>query len=242
MLPLRRLLVQSAASLLQALSALPPQPLPPPALARLRRGSAPGAVLVGSHVPLSDQQLLQLLAEPACAGVELPVERVLNTIRRLGSGPGGPPSVLDQQEPVDQALEPLREELLERLQRAWTSGRTPVLFTSRGERPCHDASERQRLSFSLAGLMARLAAGLPPELSYLISKGGTTSQTLLRDGLALAAVRLEGQLLPGLSMLRLPADHARFPLLPLLTFPGNLGADDTLHQAWRLMEPQGGSS
>ncbi|EAQ75540.1 four-carbon acid sugar kinase family protein [Synechococcus sp. WH 5701] len=241
-LPLRRLLVQSAASLLQALSALPPQPLPPPALARLRRGSAPGAVLVGSHVPLSDQQLLQLLAEPACAGVELPVERVLNTIRRLGSGPGGPPSVLDQQEPVDQALEPLREELLERLQRAWTSGRTPVLFTSRGERPCHNASERQRLSFSLAGLMARLAAGLPPELSYLISKGGTTSQTLLRDGLALAAVRLEGQLLPGLSMLRLPADHARFPLLPLLTFPGNLGADDTLHQAWRLMEPQGGSS
>lgn len=239
-LPLRRLLVQSAASLLQALAALPPQPLPPAGLARLRRGTAPGAVLVGSHVPLSDQQLRHLLAEPACAGVELPVERVLNTIRRLGSEPGGPPPALDQQESVDQAVEPLREELLERLQRAWTSGRTPVLFTSRGELPCHDAIERQRLSFSLAGLMARLAAGLPPELSYLISKGGTTSQTLLRDGLALAAVRLEGQLLPGLSMLRLPVDHARFPQLPLLTFPGNLGAADTLYQAWRLMEPEGG--
>lgn len=226
-LPARRLLVQSAASFLQALAALPPQPLPPVALARLRRGGAPGAVLVGSHVPLSNQQLQQLLVEPACAGVELPVERVLETIRRLGP---------ESDALADQALEPLREELLERLACAWLSGRTPVLFSSRGERPCHNAGERQRLSRTLAGLMARLAAGLPPELSYLISKGGTTSQTLLRDGLALTAVRLEGQLLPGLSLLRLPADHGLFPQLPLLTMPGNLGVAETLCQAWRLME------
>ncbi|MCX5932163.1 MAG: four-carbon acid sugar kinase family protein [Cyanobacteria bacterium] len=223
-LPRRRLLVQSAASLLQALAALPTQPLSPAELARWRRSAAPGAVLVGSHVPLSDQQLQPLLAEPACAAVELPVERVLATIRR---------------EDADQALEPLRQELQERLEQAWRSGRTPLLFTSRGERPCRDAGERQHLSLSLAGLMARLAAGLPPELSYLISKGGTTSQTLLRDGLALAAVRLEGQLLPGLSLLRLPADHPRFPQLPLLTMPGNLGDSGTLRQAWRLMEAAG---
>ncbi|WP_233130218.1 four-carbon acid sugar kinase family protein [Synechococcus sp. 1G10] len=229
-LPARRLLVQSAASLLQALAALPPQPLPPASLARLRRGAAPGAVLVGSHVPLSNQQLQLLLVEPACAGVELPVERVLKTIRRLG------PESADL---ADQALEPLREELLERLGSAWLSGRTPVLFSSRGERSCRNAGERQRLSLTLAGLMARLAAGLPPELSYLISKGGTTSQTLLRDGLALAAVRLEGQLLPGLSLLRLPADHDLFPQLPLLTMPGNLGVAETLRQAWWLMESAG---
>ncbi len=226
-LPLRRLLVQSAASLLQSLAALPPQPLTPAELARLRRSTAPGAVLVGSHVPLSDQQLHHLLAEPACVGVELPVDRVLATIRR---------------EEADRALEPLRQELQEPLERAWLSGRTPVLFTSRGERPCHDSGERQRLSHTLAGLMGRLGAGLPPELSFLISKGGTTSQTLLRDGLALPSLRLEGQLLPGLSLLRLPAEHARFPRMPLLTVPGNLGHGDTLRQAWQLMDSAGSAA
>ncbi len=239
--PLRRLLVQSAASLLQALAALPPQPLPPAELARLRRGPAPGAVLVGSHVPLSDQQLGHLLAEPACAGVELPVDRVLDAMRQRLPAPGSLPLPLapEMESMVAEALQSLQAELLEQLRRAWTSGRTPVLFTSRGERLCCDTQERQHLSLALAGLMARIAVRLPPELAYLISKGGTTSQTLLRDGLALASVRLEGQLLPGLSMLRLPADHARFPRLPLLTFPGNLGVADTLHQAWRLMEPEG---
>lgn len=240
-LPARRLLVQSAASLLQSLAALPPQPLPPAGLARLRRGTAPGAVLVGSHVPLSDQQLGHLLAEPSCAGVELPVHRVLEAMRQRLPAPGTLPLPLasEFESMAAEALQSLQAELLEQLRRAWTSGRTPVLFTSRGERLCRDTQERQHLSLALAGLMARLAAGLPPELSYLISKGGTTSQTLLRDGLALAAVRLEGQLLPGLSLLRLPADHALFPQLPLLTMPGNLGVAETLRQAWWLMESAG---
>jgi uncharacterized protein YgbK (DUF1537 family) len=198
-------------------------------------------VLVGSHVPLSDQQLGHLLAEPACAGVELPVDRVLEAMRQRLPAPGTLPLPLasEFESMAAEALHSLQAELLEQLRRAWTSGRTPVLFTSRGERLCRDTQERQHLSLALAGLMARLAAGLPPELSYLISKGGTTSQTLLRDGLALTAVRLEGQLLPGLSLLRLPADHALFPQLPLLTMPGNLGVAETLRQAWWLMESAG---
>ena len=84
--------------------------------------------------------------------------------------------------------------------------------------------------------MARLGGTLAPQLGYLISKGGITSQTLLADGLGLRQVRLEGQLLPGLSMLRTGAEHETAPLLPLLTFPGNLGQADTLRQAWEQME------
>ncbi len=225
--PGRRLLFQSAASLLSGLADLTPQPLSPAELAALRRGSAPGAVLVGSHVPLSDRQLAELLGEPDCAGVELPVDVVLAALRR-----GDPePSALVE------ALQPLQAALLERMVQGWCAGRTPVLFTSRGERSCRDGVERRRLGLGLAGLMARIAAGLPPGLGYLLSKGGTTSQTLLTDGLALAAVRLEGQLLPGLSLLRLPAGHPRFALLPLLTFPGNLGDSGTLREAWQRLAP-----
>jgi uncharacterized protein YgbK (DUF1537 family) len=94
---------------------------------------------------------------------------------------------------------------------------------------CASEQEGRRLSCALAELMARLAAALAPDLGYLISKGGTTTQTLLSKGLGLTAVQLEGQLLPGLSLVR-PSEggHAG---LPILTFPGNLGSADTLRDA-----------
>jgi uncharacterized protein YgbK (DUF1537 family) len=85
--------------------------------------------------------------------------------------------------------------------------------------------------------MARLAASLAPRLGYLISKGGITSHTLLADGLELASVELQGQLLPGLSLVRAPRGGvAGAAGLPVLTLPGNLGGADTLLEVWRQME------
>jgi uncharacterized protein YgbK (DUF1537 family) len=216
----RRFLFQSAASLLNGLVAIGPQPLDPQGLAGLRRrgptGPLPGLVLVGSHVPLADRQLQRLLEEGRCHGIELAVP----TLQRLLEGPL-----------PDRLLPSLEAAWLEQLQAALTAGRTPVLFTSRGEVACARPRDRIALGLALAGLMARLAGALAPRLGYVISKGGITSHTLLAEGLQLGAVELQGQLLPGLSLVL--AGEAG---LPVLTFPGNLGDDDTLRQAWRKME------
>ena len=120
-------------------------------------------------------------------------------------------------------------------------GCTPVLFTSRGELGFGEGEgavlRRLRFGMELARLMGRLVAGLAPQLGYVISKGGITTGTLLAEGLGLEAVQLEGQLLPGLSLVRpLSAADSEHPGLPIITFPGNLGDADTLVQAWRLME------
>ncbi len=228
----RRFLFQSAASLIQALASLPPQPLAPAALAALRRrggaGPLPGRVRVGSHVPLADRQLERLLAAPGCVGVELAVTKV----QRLLEGPE--PAVL---------LGSLEQAWARRLADVLAGGHTPVLYTSRGEARCRHAGERRELGLALAGVMARLAAGLAPALGYLISKGGITTHTLLADGLGLDHVELQGQLLPGLSLVlaataSAPGGHPG--PLPVLTFPGNLGDEDTLWEAWRRMEAQAG--
>ncbi|MFT5340284.1 MAG: hypothetical protein ACI9IO_002040 [Cyanobium sp.] len=216
----RPVLAQSAASWIRALAALPPQPLAGAALVALRRRGRDGEplrglVLVGSHVPLADAQLASLLAEPLCTGLELPVARLAQLLEA-----------------------PLPGALLACLERDWllelgeilAGGRTPVLYSSRGEFPCASVAARRRLGDGLAALMARLVGALAPQLAYLISKGGTTTHALLADGLGLAAVELQGQLLPGLSLVLTPAE------LPVLTFPGNLGDPGTLRQAWRLME------
>ena len=227
----RRFLSQSAASWIEALAQLPRQPLTPPGLAQLRRGdgagaSLPGLVLVGSHVPLADAQLEVLLAEPGCSGVEIAVAKLAR--------------VLEGPVPLEM-LASLEQAWLAQLQAALAAGQTPVLFTSRGELACRSSAERRRLGLELAALMARLAAALAPQLGYLISKGGITTHTLLADGLGLARVELQGQLLPGLSLVLTPGDGV-VPDLPVLTFPGNLGDSETLRAAWWWMEGMAGSA
>ena len=67
-----------------------------------------------------------------------------------------------------------------------------------------------------------------------------TTGTLRAEGLGLEAVQLEGQLLPGLSVVRAIASSADIeqqrPQLPVITFPGNLGTEETLKDAWLLFE------
>ena len=220
----KRFLFRSAASLVKALADPGPPPLDGAGMAalRCRNGDGalrPGWVVVGSYVPLADQQLERLLQDSGCNGLELPVRRIAR--------------VLDSGTP-DLLLADLEREWLQQLREMLAGGTTPVLYSSRGEIGFASLPQRRHCSLQLAQVMARLAAALAPDLGYLISKGGTTTQTLLSKGLGLTAVQLEGQLLPGLSLVR--PSEGRNAGLPILTFPGNLGSADTLRDAWQRME------
>ncbi|NCG16697.1 MAG: four-carbon acid sugar kinase family protein, partial [Synechococcales cyanobacterium H12SWP_bin.12] len=229
----KRFLFRSAASLLNGLvdsgpSPLGAQPLDASGLVGLRRRDPlgrplPGLVVVGSHVALADQQLTSLLADGRCRGIELPVARIARVLQ------GGSPDFL---------LPDLEAEWRSQLELALEEGLTPVLFSSRGELEfgAGAAARRLRFGMELASLMARLLAGVAPRLGYLISKGGITTGTLLVEGLGLEAVQLEGQLLPGLSLVRPIAGPSDPDPLPVITFPGNLGEPDTLTEAWRWLE------
>ena len=220
----KRFLFRSAASLVKALADPGPPPLDANCLAALRRRNGdraflPGLVVVGSYVPLADQQLERLLQDPGCHGLELPVRSIARVLE------GGTPDLL---------LADLEREWLQRLREMLAGDATPVLYSSRGEICFASLQQRRHFSLQLANVMARLAAALAPDLGYLISKGGTTTQTLLSKGLGLTAVQLEGQLLPGLSLVR--PSEGRHAGLPILTFPGNLGNADTLRDAWQRLE------
>ena len=238
----KRFLFRSAASLLNGLvdsgpSPLGPQPLDAGGLVGLLRRDPlgqplPGLVVVDSHVALADQQLKDLLANARCRGIELPVARIARVLE------GGSPDFL---------LPDLEAEWRCQLELVLEEGLTPVLFSSRGELEfgagAAAAARRLRFGMELASLMARLLGGVAPRLGYLISKGGITTGTLLVEGLGLDAVQLEGQLLPGLSLVRaIPALNQDLrelepsDPLPVITFPGNLGEPDTLAEAWRWLE------
>jgi len=215
----KRFLFRSAASLLTALAQLPPQPVPPEEMGQFVRSDRPGVVIVGSHVQKSSQQLARLLQEPGIQGIEVEVKRLLEAGKEAELLPA----------------------ILEQVHRAYGQGLTPVVYTSREEVGFDGANPEARLAFGqrVSRLLMAIVQGLPEGIGYLISKGGITSNNILSVGLNLPAVRLLGQIYPGISMVLTPADHPRFPNLPVVLFPGNVGEADTLVLIHRRLHSRG---
>lgn len=213
----KRFLFRSAASLLTALAQLPPQPVPPEQMGQFVRSSQPGVVIVGSHVQKSSQQLARLLQEPETQGIEVEVRRLLDPDAELLPG------------------------ILAQVHSAYEQGLTPVVYTSREELTFEKGSVERRLAFGqkVSRLLMGVVQGLPEGIGYLISKGGITSNDTLSTGLDLPAVRLLGQVYPGISMVITPSDHPRFPNLPVVLFPGNVGEVDTLVLLHRRLKSRG---
>ncbi|WP_028989086.1 four-carbon acid sugar kinase family protein [Thermithiobacillus tepidarius DSM 3134] len=205
----RRFLFRSAASLLTALAQLPPQPVAPEAMGRFTRQGRPGAVIVGSHVAKSSRQLAHLLAEPGVTDVEVDVGRL----------------------PAERAT--VLANVLKQVERGFAAGQTAVVYTSRQERQFPDQAARLAFGEEVSGLLMDVVRNLPAEIGFLISKGGITSNDVLSDALCLRTARVLGQVAPGCSVVRCPAGHPRFPDLPVVIFPGNVGEDETLAVVYR---------
>ncbi|MDG2989459.1 four-carbon acid sugar kinase family protein [Candidatus Synechococcus calcipolaris G9] len=198
----KRFLFRSAASLLTALAQLPPQPIPAESMGQYRRSSHPGVIVVGSHVQKTTEQLTCLLGDSGVVGIELAVAELVD------NGDAAPELIQDS---------------LGQITRVFEAGQTPVLFTSRQELQFADTTTRLAFGLKVSEVLMAIVRELPPQISFLISKGGITSNDVLSTGLNLPTARLLGQILPGCSVVRTGLDHPRFPELPVVLFPGNVG-------------------
>ena len=209
----KRFLFRSAASILTALAALPPQPVAAEDMAEYVREGKPGAVIVGSHVKKTTEQLERLLQESNIVGIEVDVAQLLDDS--------------EVQRPA------LLEKTLKSVHQAHNEGKTPVVYTSRQELQFKDTETRLQFGVAVSALLMDVVRGLPSDIGFLISKGGITSNDVLSTGLALTSARLLGQILPGCSMVRTPDNHPQFPNLPVVLFPGNVGDADGLATVYR---------
>ncbi len=204
----KRFLFRSAASLLTALAQLPPQPVAAESMAEYVRDGRAGAIIVGSHVKKTTQQLQALLQKPGIAPVEVDVER------------------------IDRDRQALLGELIQHADEAHEQGLTSVFYTSRVEKTFPDQASRLAFGERVSAFLMDLVRNLPESLGFLISKGGITSNDVLSSGLALRTSRVVGQILPGCSVVRCPEDHPRYPQLPVVIFPGNVGGEEALAETY----------
>jgi uncharacterized protein YgbK (DUF1537 family) len=215
----KRFLFRSAASLLTALADLPPQPIKPENMHFYVRDDQPGVILAGSHVAKTSSQLSYLMEHSDVVPLEVDVERLnISNIRER-----------------DGIAEDYLADIVQRADEAHAGGQNIVIYTSRTELQFPTRAERLAFGEYLSGFLMKIVQNLPETTGFLISKGGITSNDVLSTGLGLKQSRVLGQILTGCSMVRCPEDHARFPDLPVVIFPGNVGDETALAQAYLVL-------
>jgi uncharacterized protein YgbK (DUF1537 family) len=162
-----------------------------------------GLFVVGSHVKKTTAQLAWLLEAPGVAGVEIDIRRTLDD----------PAALLEE---TEQALLDIHRR-----------GETPVVYTSRQELRLDDAAERQRVGQRISDFLVAVVRNLRFQPDWLVAKGGITSHDILTRGLGIERARVLGRVMPGVPTLVMGPEN-RFPKMPYIIFPGNVGGADAL--------------
>jgi uncharacterized protein YgbK (DUF1537 family) len=178
-------------------------PSPPLSAGELPDGGA-GLIIVGSHVATTTAQVeaLRTAVGDAVAVHEVGVEAVLS---------GDPAIVTRAAEALDRAL---------------ADGRSALLMTERTRRDIGLAAGR-----SVSRALVAVVRAITDRPAWVIAKGGITSYDIARHGMDLAEARIAGSLLPGVPVW-VGGEETRWPGVPLVVFPGNVGGPDALAAAY----------
>lgn len=173
--------------------------------------SVGGLVVLGSHVPKSSLQLDHLLAHGNLSAEKLDVNQLLEQGGSL----------------VSEQVKSVAEHL--------SAGRDVVLYTSRevvlGSDPEASLAVSRRVSEALVSVVQQL----PVAPSFLIAKGGITSSDVATRGLGIKRALVLGAILPGVPVWETAAE-TRFPGIPYVVFPGNVGSTSALLEAVTLFQ------
>ena len=173
-----------------------------------------GAVLTvsGSHVQKTRSQVKTLLKEPGVAPIMLDVSEVL---------------AADDVGVITAKFAKTIDDVL-------SLGGNPVLFTSSIETgPVDDSLENAaKISSALVDIVKKVAV----RPRCFISKGGITSSDLAVKGLGIDAAEVQGQILPGVPVIKAGAS-SKWPGVCHVIFPGNVGDEDALAVAFNKLNP-----
>ena len=169
-----------------------------------------GIIVVGSHTEKTTRQLEALKQLSDIRFVELDATKVAET--------GG----LEKE--VERCLA---------LEEAWIrDGKTVCCYTSRAliTADTGNKEDELRLSVRISDAVQSLVGGLSVVPKFVIAKGGITSSDVGTKALGVKRANVLGQIEPGIPVWQTGAE-SKFPGIPYVIFPGNVGEDTTLRYA-----------
>ena len=203
----KRFLFRSAASLVRTYAGLQARPLL--TVDDFARSSLHGGlIVVGSYVARSSQQLEELLALGNVQAITLRVEKLLSD--------------------ADQDAEIARVQA--EMNRLLDEQHDVVIYTSRNLITGDDAASSLVIGNRVSESLVRVVQGLNAAPRYIIAKGGITSSDVATRGLDVKRAMVRGQILPGVPVWQM-GEETRFPGIPYVVFPGNVGGPDALAEA-----------
>lgn len=169
-----------------------------------------GVIVVGSHTEKTTAQLKALQGLPGLEFLELDSDLVLK------------PELFSQE--VNRILQ--KEEAIIR------AGKTAVIYTKRKVLTLPDDTKESALarSVKISDAVQSLVGRLSITPSYVIAKGGITSSDVATKALHVHKATVIGQICPGVPVWR-TGRESKFPQIPYIIFPGNVGNINTLRQA-----------
>jgi uncharacterized protein YgbK (DUF1537 family) len=171
----------------------------------------PGLIIAGSYVDKTTRQLQHLIQSGLAESIELRTD----VIEFEGTG-------------ENEVQQVSRE-----IERKLAAGKTVAVYTSR---KLH-VTEGRAFSESaeqIMKLLCEVVSWIDTCPGYIIAKGGATSIEIAKKALGARETLALGQILPGVPVWRL-GPEARWPGIPYVVFPGNVGDDTALLRAVRTL-------
>lgn len=164
-----------------------------------------GLIIVGSHTAKTTAQLNHVLQNAPVEPLEMNVERILDPEQRVIE------------------LKRLSTEMNEKL----SNGVSAVVFSSRKLVAVEDKAGNLKISQSVSSALVELVQSLPMAPRFVIAKGGITSSDVATKGLQIRKAKVLGQAAAGVPVW-FTGEESKFPNIPYIIFPGNVGGDTTL--------------
>ncbi len=211
----KRFLFRTAAGLVKVMGGISDIPLLRRADMVKTASENGGVVVVGSHTAKTTRQLEELLTLPCVTPIEFNSDLVLEGDEVLSAE-------------VDRCV--AAEEAVIR------AGRVAVCFTRRklltlaGDTPESALQRSVKISRGVQDLVGRLH--ITP--AFVIAKGGITSSTVGTEALGVKRANVLGQIRPGIPVWQ-TGPESKFPGIPYVIFPGNVGDAQTLREAVEIL-------
>ncbi|WP_164985162.1 four-carbon acid sugar kinase family protein [Ammoniphilus sp. CFH 90114] len=164
-----------------------------------------GLVIVGSHVQKTTNQLQRLLGSRQVTPLEISVQWLLLPEKR------------------DAEIDRVQAEINVLI----GSGKTVVVYTSRELIVAKNQDDNLKISQHVSQALTKVIQTLQVAPKFILAKGGITSSDVATIGLGIQMANVIGQAAAGIPVW-LTGEEAKFPHMPYIVFPGNVGDDSTL--------------
>lgn len=178
-----------------------------------KESSHGGIIVVGSHTKKTTEQVEELKKIPGLEFIEFNSDLVLE----------------DRLDEEVARVNRLTEELI-------AQGKTVVAYTKRKLLVVENDTKEQALlrSVKISEGVQALVGNLKVQPAFVIAKGGITSSDVGVKALRVKRALVLGQIRPGIPVWKTD-ETSRFPGIPYVIFPGNVGTKDTLREAVEIL-------